>query len=113
MTGAAGGLSGGLWAWYGAKLLPGAPFVLGAVGFEAHMHEARFVVTGEGAIDRQTLQGKAAGEVATSCRQSGVACHAVVGRNGLQPFEARILDLETVTEATTLAELERAGRALA
>ena len=113
MTGAAGGLSGGLWAWYGAKLLPGAPFVLGAVGFEAHMREARFVVTGEGAIDRQTLQGKAAGEVATTCRQSGVACHAVVGRNGLQPFETRILDLETVTEATTLAELEGAGRALA
>jgi threonine dehydrogenase-like Zn-dependent dehydrogenase len=113
MTGAAGGLAGGLWAHRDAKLVPGAAFVLEAVDFDAHVRDARFVVTGEGAIDRQTLQGKAAGEVATRCRQSGVACHAVVGRNDLEPFEARILDLETITQATTLAELEAAGRALA
>ena len=30
----------------------------------------------------------------------------------LDPFEERILDLQTVTEATTLDELEAAGRAL-
>ena len=76
---------------------------------DAHMREAGFVVTGEGAVDRQTLQGKAAGEVATRCRQSGIACHSVVGRNELEPFEVRVLDLETVTEAGTLAELEPAG----
>ena len=113
MTGAAGGLAGGLWAHRGAKLLPGAALVLEAVDFDAQMREARFVVTGEGRIDGQTLEGKAVGEVATRCRQSGVACHAVVGHNDLEPFEARILDLQTVTEATTLAELEAAGRALA
>ena len=113
MTGAAGGLAGGLWAHLGARLLPGAAYVLDAVGFDAHMRAARFVVTGEGSIDRQTLQGKAAGEAATRCRQSGVACHAVVARNDLEPFEARILDLQTVTEARTLAELEAAGSALA
>lgn len=113
MTGAAGGLAGGLWAHRGAKLLPGAAFVLEALDFDLHLRAARFVVTGEGSIDSQSLQGKAAGEVATRCRQSGVACHAVVGRNRLDPFESRILDLETVTEATTLAALEQAGRALA
>jgi hypothetical protein len=41
-----------------------------------------------------------------------VACHAVVGVNALEPFEERILDLASVTEAPTLEELERAGRAL-
>jgi len=113
MTGAAGGLSGGLWAHRGAKLVPGAAFVLEAIGFDARMRESAFAVTGEGSLDRQTLQGKAAGEVATRCRQAGVACHAVVGRNRLEPFEARILDLSSVEEATTVAELEEAGRALA
>jgi glycerate kinase len=113
MTCAAGGLSGGLWAHLGAKLLPGAPYVLDAIGFDSLMRAAAFVVTGEGSLDHQTLQGKAAGEVATRCRQSGVACHAVVGRNRLDPFEERILDLSSVTEATTLAALEAAGRALA
>ena len=33
MTGAAGGLSGGLWATFDARLEPGAPFVLDALGF--------------------------------------------------------------------------------
>ncbi|MGI8945989.1 MAG: glycerate kinase [Thermoleophilaceae bacterium] len=113
MTGAAGGLAGGLWAHHGAELVGGAAFVLGAIGFDARMRESAFAVTGEGSLDRQTLQGKAAGEVATRCRQGGVACHAIVGHDGLEPFEARILDLSTVTEATTIAELERAGRALA
>ena len=113
MTGAAGGLSGGLWARMDAKLLPGAAFVLEALDFDSHMRDSGFVVTGEGSIDRQTLQGKAAGEVATRCRQSGVMCHAVVGANRLSRFEARILDLETVTLAGTLDELEAAGRALA
>ncbi len=113
MSGAAGGLSGGLWARCSATLAPGAAYVLDALGFDAAMRCAAFAITGEGRLDHQTLQGKAAGEVATRCRQSGVGCHAVVGSNALEPFEQRILDLETVTEATTLAELEAAGRALA
>ena len=113
MTGAAGGLSGGLWAHHGAKLVAGAAHVLDAIGFDERMREAAFVVTGEGSLDRQSLQGKVVGELATRCRQAGVACHAVVGRNDLEPFDARILDLETVIEATTLEELGAAGRALA
>jgi glycerate kinase len=113
MTGAAGGLAGGLWAHRGAKLVPGAAFVLDTIGFDDHMRAARFVVTGEGRIDRQTLAGKAVFEVATRCRQSGVACHAVVGRNDLEPFEARLIDLATVTEAGTKRRLRSAGKRLA
>jgi glycerate 2-kinase len=112
MTGAAGGLSGGLWAQHGARLVSGAAYVLDAIGFDERMRAAAFVVTGEGRLDQQTLQGKIVGEVATRCRQGGVACHAVVGVNALEPFGERILDLASVTEAPTLEELERAGRAL-
>jgi glycerate 2-kinase len=112
MTGAAGGLSGGLWAALGAELVAGAPYVLDAIGFDARMRGAAFVVTGEGSLDDQTLQGKIVGEVATRCRQGGVTCHAIVGRNRLDPFGERIIDLASVTEATTLGELKRAGAAL-
>jgi glycerate 2-kinase len=112
MTGAAGGLSGGLWAGQEARLLPGAPYVLDAIGFDELMRGSAFVVTGEGSLDEQTLQGKIVGEVATRCRQGGVTCHAIVGRNQLDPFGERIIDLASVTEATTLAELEAAGGAL-
>ena len=87
--------------------------MLDLVGFDARMRAAGFVVTGEGRLDGQTLRGKVVGEVATRSRQAGVACHAVVGERDLDPFEARILDLSTITEATTLEELEAAGRSLA
>jgi glycerate 2-kinase len=112
MTGCAGGLSGGLWAVHGAKLVPGAPYVLDAIGFDALMRASAFVVSGEGSLDEQTLQGKIVGEVATRCRQGGVPCHAIVGRNQLDPFGERIIDLASVTEATTLDELKHAGHTL-
>jgi glycerate kinase len=112
MTGAAGGLAGGLWAAFGARLVPGAAYVLDAVGFDARALAARAVVTGEGRLDSQTLAGKAAGEVAVRCRQRGVPCHAIVGQRAIDAFEQRLLDLASVDEAGTPAELEAAGRAL-
>jgi glycerate kinase len=113
MTGAAGGLAGGLWAHLGARLVAGAPYVLDAVGFDAHMRAARFVVTGEGRLDEQTLAGKAVGEVATRCRQAGVACHAVVGEDAMDDFRERLIDLSVVIEASTIRHLTTAGRRLA
>jgi glycerate kinase len=109
LTGCAGGLSGGLWAALGAVLVPGAAFVLDALGFDASMRASHDVITGEGRIDSQTLYGKAAGEIAVRCRQAGVPCHAVVGVNALDSFEQRMLDIEALEEATTLEEIERAA----
>ena len=112
MTGAAGGLSGGLWAHHGAELRAGAPYVLDAVGFDDAMLASAFVVSGEGRLDEQTLGGKIVGEVATRCRQRGVTCHVVCGEDALSLFDHRLLDLASVTEAGTPEELERAGAAL-
>jgi glycerate 2-kinase len=113
LTGCAGGLSGGLWAAFGADLVPGAAFVLDALAFDPRMRASHAVLTGEGRIDAQTLQGKAAGEVAVRCRQAGVPCHAIVGRNELAPFEQRMLDLEALEEASTLEQIERAAQRIA
>ncbi|MBO0769063.1 MAG: glycerate kinase [Solirubrobacterales bacterium] len=113
MSGAAGGLAGGLWAALGAELKAGAPFVLETLGFDQRMRAARAVVVGEGRLDRQTLAGKLAGEVATRARQAGVPCYAVVGENALDGFDTRILDLQMVLEASTPGELQAAGVKLA
>jgi glycerate 2-kinase len=113
MSGAGGGLSGGLYAQRRARLVPGAPFVLDALGFDTRMRAASFVVTGEGRIDEQTLEGKAAGEVAVRCRQAGVACHAVVGEDALDDFSLRVLALDGLAEASDPAAMRAAGRALA
>lgn len=113
MTGAAGGLAGGLWAAFGAALEPGAAFVLGALDADARMRAARAVVVGEGRLDRTSLAGKISGELATRARQAGIPCHAVVGQDALDPFDARILDLQEILQAGDLDALERAGEALA
>ena len=112
MTGAAGGLSGGLWAACGATLEPGAPFVLDALDFDARMRASRAVVTGEGKLDEQTLEGKLVGEIGTRTRQAGVPLHAIVGTDRLDPFGKRIIDLQLVQEATSLEEMEAAGERL-
>ena len=113
MTGAAGGLAGGLWAHLGARLVPGASYVLDAVGFDERMLGSRFVVTGEGRLDEQSLVGKVVGEIATRCRQRGIACHAVVGEDALDEFLARLIDLSAIIEAGTTRRLRTAGRRLA
>jgi glycerate 2-kinase len=113
MTGAAGGLSGGLWAEFGAELVPGAQFVLEAVEFDRRMHEARAVVTGEGKLDRQSLAGKLVSEVSTRARQAGVPCHAIVGTRELDSFGVRVLDLQAVFEAGTTRQISAAARRLA
>jgi glycerate kinase len=112
MTGAAGGLSGGLWAAFGAELVPGASFVLDALDFDRRMRASWAVITGEGKLDRQSLAGKAVSEVATRARQSGVPCYAIVGRRELDAFGLRVLDLQLAEEAGTVEELEAAGRRL-
>jgi glycerate kinase len=112
MTGAAGGLAGGLWAQYGAKLEPGAPFLLQALGFDRRMRAARAVIVGEGRLDATTLEGKIAGEIATRARQAGVPCHAIVGSNAIDRFSARILDLQVILEAGTREALADAGEQL-
>ncbi len=100
-TGCGGGLAGGLWAAANAELKSGAGVILDRLRFNARMHASRAVITGEGCLDHQTLLGKAVGEVATRARQSGVPCHAIVGRREMSEFEARILDFESVCEAGT------------
>ncbi len=113
MTGAAGGLSGGLWGALGAQLVPGAPWVLDALDFDARLARADAVVVGEGRLDHQTLEGKIVGEIAARCARAGKPLHAVVGSCALSPDEVARLGLASVHVATDLPALEAAGRALA
>lgn len=109
MSGAAGGLAGGLWAAHGARLLPGAAYVLDAIGFDRQLRSATLVLTGEGRIDPQTLEGKLVGEVAARCARAGVPCHAIVGRDDLPPGGHAQLGLASVQEAGTLRAQEAAA----
>jgi glycerate 2-kinase len=80
MSGAAGGLSGGLWA-YGATLRPGADFVLDALDFDARLARADAAVSGEGRFDSQSLEGKVVGTIASRCAAAGKPLHLIVGQD--------------------------------
>jgi glycerate kinase len=112
MTGCAGGLAGGLWAWCGAELRPGAELVLAEIGFQKRLPGAALAVTGEGRIDSQTLAGKAPAVVAARCRAAGVPCAAIVGSNGLDRREQAALGLVALLEASDRAALAAAPGAL-
>jgi glycerate kinase len=113
MTAAGGGLAGALWAHYGAQLVAGPAFVLEQLGFDARLRAARAVVVGESRLDRATLGGRVAGEIAIRARQAGVPCHAVVAAGAIDRFDVRILDLQAIVEADTIERLEDAGERLA
>lgn len=113
MTGAAGGLAGGLWAAFDAQLVGGADYVLDRVGFDRLLPGARAVITGEGRLDLQTASGKVVTGVIGRARAAGVPVHAVVGVNALAEPDWRALGLSSVREAGTLVELAAAGRELA
>jgi glycerate 2-kinase len=113
MTGAAGGLSGGLWAAFGAHLVPGSAFVLGVVGFDRRLEEADAVITGEGRLDAQSREGKLTGEVARRCRAARVPAHAIAGEVALTGDEAERLGLATVEEAGSPEAIEDAAERIA
>lgn len=113
MTGAAGGLAGGLWAQLGAQLMPGAPWVLRAVAMQQRMARADAVVVGEGCLDDQSLEGKIVGEIASRCRAAGRPAHAIVGTSRLQADRAAEAGLASVRVASNLADIRAAGRAVA
>ncbi len=79
-AGAAGGLGFGLMSFCGAKIRPGFDVVAESIGLESKMKDADLVITGEGSLDRQTLEGKTPAGVARLARKLGKRVFAIVGR---------------------------------
>jgi glycerate kinase len=79
-AGAAGGLGFGLMSFCGATIRPGFEVVAEAAGLETKMKDVDLVITGEGSLDRQTLEGKTPASVARLARKLGKRIVAIVGR---------------------------------
>ncbi len=84
-AGAAGGVGYAALAVLQAVMRPGIDVVLELIGFDALVAGAALVITGEGALDEQTLHGKAPAGVAAAARRAGVPVLAVCGRCLLPP----------------------------
>ena len=79
-AGAAGGLGAGLIAFAGAEMRPGVELVLEEIGFDEKIEGADLVLTGEGAVDRQTAFGKGPAGVARAAQERGVPVYCLAGR---------------------------------
>jgi glycerate kinase len=110
-AGAAGGLGFGLMSFCGAEMYGGFDAVAEAIGLESKIKEADIVITGEGSLDRQTLDGKAPGEVALIARRHGKRVFAIVGRSdGDARLSERFEAIQPVADPT-LSDEENIGRA--
>lgn len=94
-AGAAGGVGFGLVSLAGARMQPGAELVFELTGLADAMADVDLVVTGEGSLDEQTLNGKAPAAVAALARQLGVRVVAVAGRVLLSAAQAEAAGITT------------------
>lgn len=78
-AGAAGGLGFGLMAFLGGRLVSGFDMVATQIGLEARVAAADLIITGEGRLDEQSLQGKGPVGVARLARRLGKKIVGVAG----------------------------------
>ena len=81
-AGAAGGLGGGMVAFLDAELRAGVDIVLDTVRLDAALKDADLVLTGEGALDYQTIYSKAPIGVAERAKRHGIPVIAIAGTLG-------------------------------
>jgi glycerate kinase len=86
---------------------------LDRVEFDARLRRARAVVVACEELEERTLAGSVTFEIATRARQGGVPAYAVTAHDELDPFDARILDLQAIVEARSPRALVKAGGELA
>ncbi len=110
-AGAAGGLGFGLMSFCGAKIRPGFDVVAEAVGLEAKIEDADIVITGEGSLDRQTLEGKTPVGVARLARKLGKRVFAIVGRATNDPEVREVFDAVYENARSGMSQEENMKRA--
>jgi glycerate kinase len=82
--GAAGGIAATMRTFLNAELVNGGEHFLQITDFEKSLSNADLLITGEGSLDEQTLQGKGPFAVAKYAKQKGIP---VIGLAGKVPIE--------------------------
>lgn len=112
-AGAAGGLGWACLQFLDAVVRPGVEVVAELVGLDGAVHGADLVLTGEGSVDAQTLDGKTPLGVARIAQDAGVPVVVIAGRVG--PGAERLVEhgvaavVPMVREAGPLEEVLAAG----
>jgi glycerate kinase len=86
--GAAGGVAASLYTFLNAHVVNGIDHFLEATGFEKELKKADMVITGEGCMDEQTLQGKGPFGVAKRAKEFSLPVIAFTGRVAMAPGQS-------------------------
>ena len=78
-TGAAGGMSFALKNFLGARLMSGADIVMNITGAESRIKGSDIVITGEGRMDSQTVNGKAPFKILQTAKKYGKPVYGITG----------------------------------
>lgn len=81
-TGAAGGMSFALKNFLGARLVSGADMVMDITGAEREIQGCNIVITGEGRMDGQTVNGKAPYRILQTAKRYGKPVYGITGITG-------------------------------
>lgn len=106
-AGAAGGLGFAFLSYLGAELLSGAHEVLRATRFEEHLEGANIVITGEGRIDSQSVNGKApiiVAEVAKRHSKRVIGLCGITGDGYEACYEAGIDEIHAIADPSKTTE---------
>jgi len=90
--GAAGGLGFAFRSFLGGELTPGVELILDALNIADDLKDADLLITGEGAIDNQTLQGKAPAGVAKLAKKLNPAIKVVAIGGSVQNVHSAEID---------------------
>ena len=85
--GAAGGATAGLHTWINAKLVNGIESFLTLTNFDDALNRSDLLITGEGSIDKQTLQGKGPYGVAVKAKSKSIPVIGLAGKIPIEPDE--------------------------
>jgi glycerate kinase len=110
-AGAAGGLGFGLMSFCGARIRQGFDVVAEAVRLESKMKDVDLVITGEGSLDRQTLEGKTPMGVAQLARKLGKRIFAIAGRTDKNRQVRELFDEVYELSEPGMSEMENIKRA--
>jgi len=77
--GAAGGIAAALFTFLNARLVNGAEYFLELTAFEKRLKNADLLITGEGCLDEQTLQGKGPFAVAKLAKECNITVIGIAG----------------------------------
>ncbi|WP_322972672.1 glycerate kinase [Vibrio ostreae] len=108
-AGAAGGMGAAFYAFLDAELKPGIEIMTRAVGLEELIKEADLVITGEGRLDSQSVNGKVPVGVASIAKRYDLPVIAIVGALGddIEAVYSHGIDaaFDSVYKVTTFEEI--------